>query len=190
VKKNERDGGTGNRAFAFDAVVRAALGRYPFCRGAGEGAAASCLFKSERLGVDPHLFPEDGLGDMDTVAFINATSTRKRDLILSFAIHDEKWPAGIRSLILLRSPAQEWVFEDHERGIAVSMEGADEDEKDLESHLLTEFVFDAEVQRVTVKTPQHSYELDLHKVKPEELDVMKSSLTKMNFDSRTTVIGF
>ena len=126
---------------------------------------------------------------MDSVAHISVTTTKKRDLIVTFAICDEKWPGGIRCLILLRSAAQEHVFEERERGIAVSMEGDDDDTKDIEGHLLTEFAFDAQTRTAAVKTRKHAYDLDLSKVKPDQIAQMWTHLTQMNFDRRAKVVG-
>lgn len=126
---------------------------------------------------------------MDTVARIIATSTKKRDLLLTFAIDDEHLPGNIRCLILLRSAAQEWVFEEHERGIAVSMEGEDGDANDLKSNLLIEFAFDAQTKRATLKTRTHTCDLDLGRTRPEEIAQMQAYLTKMNFDGKTKVVG-
>src|SRR5882724_10383604 len=51
------------------------------------------------------------------------------DLIVSFAIEDTE-PEETKSLILLRTPKYESVFEDHERGVSVSYDEQPDSEAD------------------------------------------------------------
>lgn len=59
------------------------------------------------------------------------TSEDQDDLIVSFAISDEEDPTGVVSLILLRTPQYEFVFEVYERGVKVSHEAWPERKHDL-----------------------------------------------------------
>ncbi len=126
---------------------------------------------------------------MDTVAFITTKMSRKGDLILSFAIEDGRWPGGIRSLVLLRCPKFEGIFEESERGITVSMEGEDEKGSDLEGNLLSECTLDGSAKTICVRTPKHSYDLGLGKVKAQMLEEMRELLARMNFDGKAKLAG-
>ena len=106
------------------------------------------------------------------------------DLILSFAVADEQGVAGIRSLILLRTPEFERLLPEDERGVTVLME----DDGD-EGMLLTRFEFTAEGPSVAVHTKARSYQVALSAVDSEELEEMRSVIQKMNFDSCFKITG-
>lgn len=126
---------------------------------------------------------------MDTVARIIVSTTKKRDLLLTFAIQDDSVPGKIRCIILLRSPGHEKVFEPHEQGIAVSIEGQDDHTKDIEGNLLREFTFDPQTKTATLKTRNHTCHLDLHQSTPAELTQLQTYLTQMNFDAKAQITG-
>lgn len=126
---------------------------------------------------------------MDPAVFINASISKKRDLIFSFALVDEEMPDNIRTLVLLRCPAYEGIFDEDERGVTVSMEGEHEDENDIQGHLLSEFTLNAAAKTVILKTPRRSYELDIRKVAASELAKGLEILGKMNFDGKVKVVG-
>jgi len=127
---------------------------------------------------------------MEVVSFIDTSaSPSKDDLILSFVLRDSRFAGGVRSLVLLRSPKHETVFDDDERGVTVNMEGERNSLHDVRSSLLREFRLDPTGARAEVKTSRKSYELDLHAVDENELKEMKKLLQKMNFDGRVKLAG-
>ena len=107
------------------------------------------------------------------------------DLVLSFAVQRPDDPAAIESLILIRTPKYEFVFEEHERGVKVSFERYDDEEDDY--LLRIEFV-EADMI-VRIQTTSQQYELDVHKVDANELKQMRKILKKMNYDQRFQTSG-
>ena len=101
------------------------------------------------------------------------------DLIVSFAIEDTELEET-KSLILLRTPKYESVFEDHERGVSVSYDEQPDSEADED--LLIRICI---VQNmVTVVSKYHRYELDVSSVDRAKLADACKILRQMNFDSR------
>ena len=115
---------------------------------------------------------------MERVSFI--TIEEKDDLIVSFVIEDAE-PGEIKSLILMRSPKYEFVFEDHERGVNVSHE----DRPDVEDDLLRQISLTPDV--VTIDSTYNRYELDISRVDKKELEKACTILRRMNFDDRFTL---
>jgi hypothetical protein len=97
------------------------------------------------------------------------------DLILSFAVSQPELD-DVRSIILMRTPDFELLFDKSERGVNVSDEAciADEDNR------LNQIEFGENLVRIT--TDAHQLELDLRKVDKEEIEQAKAILQKMNFD--------
>ena len=122
------------------------------------------------------------IGAMETVAFINWQAGD--DLLVSFAIPVDDVPDDVESLTLLRTPKYEGFLDDWERGVKVMPENDDD-----EHELLKEFRFDKDSAIVRFTTENHSYELDVRKVDPDELKNMCAILRKMNFDQRIKLSG-
>lgn len=119
---------------------------------------------------------------METVAFVHTEAGD--DLIVSFAVCAADDPSEIESLTLLRTPKYEQFLEEWERGVKVSFE-LDNDQDDL----LKEACFDEHSAVVRLTTHNRTYELDVHKVDPDELKAMRRVLRKMNFDERVQLSG-
>ena len=113
---------------------------------------------------------------MERVAFIT-TEQRDADLIVSFAIEGEA-PGEVKSLILMRSPKYEFVFDDHERGVNVSHE----DFPERDDELLRRFEVASDV--VTVESTHNRFELDVSRLERNEIAKACAILRKMNFDGR------
>ena len=120
---------------------------------------------------------------MFTAEFISVED-EGTDLILSFAVADEQGVAGIRSLILLRTPEFERLLPEDERGVTVSME-----DDAGEGMLLTRLDFMVEGPSVAVHTTGGRYQVDLGAVDPEEIEGMRSVIRKMNFDGCFKITG-
>ena len=101
-------------------------------------------------------------------------------MILSFAVQRRDDPAEIESLLLLRTPKYEFIFEEHERGVKVSFERHKSDEVDL----LRQVDYSESDAVVRIKTTSRMYELDLRKVSAEEVKKMRTLLMKMNVDRK------
>ena len=114
---------------------------------------------------------------MECVSFIRTEIGD--DLILSFVIEDE--PGEVKSLILMRTPKYEFVFEDYERGVNVSHEDLPDRDDDLLSRIRLASDF------VTIESTYNRYELDVSHVDRKELDEARAILRKMNFDNRFTI---
>ena len=113
---------------------------------------------------------------METVSFISIEDDPP-DLILSFAIWEPDLD-DIRSLILMRTPKYEFVFDEAEHGVRVSDEAWVNGEDDI----LKEIEFGDDL--VKIITNHHQFELDLRKVDKEEINQAQAILEKMNFDNR------
>lgn len=116
---------------------------------------------------------------MEYVSFIS-TEDEPPDLILSFAIWQPELDE-VRSLILIRAPQYEFIFDEAERGVEVSDDAWLNDEYEM----LKEIKFDGDT--VTVVTENHKFELDIRKVKAGEIKEAQNILKRMNFDSRFKV---
>jgi hypothetical protein len=84
----------------------------------------------------------------------------------------------IRSLILLRTPEYEFILDETERGVKVSVEAFSDDEDDM----LKEIEFGDDLIRII--TDHHQFDLDLRKVDKEDIEQAKAFLKRMNFDNR------
>jgi hypothetical protein len=115
---------------------------------------------------------------MERVSFIR--TEEGDDLIVAFAVEDAE-PGEIKSLILMRTPKYEFVFEDHECGVNVSHE----DEPDIEDDLLCQISLAPDV--VTIASTYNRYELDVSRVDKKELEKACTILRRMNFDNRFTL---
>jgi hypothetical protein len=104
------------------------------------------------------------------------------DLIVSFAIEDTE-PEETKSLILLRTPKYESVFEDHERGVSVSYDEQPDSEADEDLLIRISIV----QNMVTVVSKYHRYEFDVSSVDREKLADACKILRQMNFDNRFTL---
>jgi hypothetical protein len=113
---------------------------------------------------------------MDRVVFIT-TEKRDADLIVSFVIEGEA-PGGVKSLILMRSPKYEFVFDDHERGVNVSHE----DFPERDDELLRRIEIASDV--VTIESTHNRFELDVSRVERKEITKACTILRMMNFDDR------
>jgi hypothetical protein len=120
---------------------------------------------------------------MERVSFI--TVQTGDDLILSFAVQRHDDPPEIDSLILMRTPKYEVIFEEHERGVRVSYERYDDDEDDL----LQEFDYAEGDATIRIRTASREYELDVRKVDAADLKKMRAILTKMNYDQKFQTTG-
>src|SRR5688572_29641899 len=113
----------------------------------------------------------------ERVGFI--TTEANTDLIVSFAIQGVE--PGVISLILLRTPEDEALLDENERGVTVSHESYPEQE-------------DEQLRRIsrtgsliTIETASSRYELDVSRVDTDELKETRRILKLMNFDRRFTL---
>jgi hypothetical protein len=118
---------------------------------------------------------------MERVAFI--TTETGDDLVLSFAVQCHDDASEIESLILMRTPKYEFILEAHERGVSVSFGAFEEDD------LLQKISYSAEDGIVCIQTISRKYELDVHKVDPNDLKKMRKLLKKMNYDQSFQASG-
>ncbi len=107
---------------------------------------------------------------MEQISFI--TTEDGDDLIVSFAISEN---FDVRSLTLLRTPKYEPILDKHERGVSVSFKN-----DDIENDLLLKLTIECE--KIVLKTQHNEYLVDIHAVDPEEINLAKIILEKMNFD--------
>jgi hypothetical protein len=112
---------------------------------------------------------------MKKVGFI--TTEDNEDLIVSFAIPVTDY-ADVKSLIFLRTPKYEFIFDDQERGVKVSYDDFLDDEDDL----LEEIEIKGGIVRIT--TNHRSYKLNIQSVDDDEVKKAVKMLKKMNFDQR------
>lgn len=115
------------------------------------------------------------LRNMERVVFI--TTQQRDDLIVSFAIEGEA-PGEVKSLILMRAPKYEFVFDDHERGVNVSHE----DFSERDDELLRRIQLGSAA--VTIESTHNRFELDVSRVERKEVEKACAILRKMNFDDR------
>lgn len=103
------------------------------------------------------------------------TTENTDNLIISFAIPEDNY-GGVISLILLRIPKFDMIYEEWERGVQVSDERTDRDDEFLEEFSLTD-------QTVQISTNAAKYSLDISKIDEEEIQELKKVIKKMNYDS-------
>ena len=117
---------------------------------------------------------------MDVVSFMEIEEDEK-DLIISFALDDGG--GNIKSLILHRTLFYEYVMPDEERGTNVSLEG---DYLEYE-HLnrLESIELDPPILRI--KSRFRFYEIDAHRLEPQEFEQIERSLARQNYDGRFEV---
>jgi hypothetical protein len=118
---------------------------------------------------------------MERVAFITAETGD--DLVLSFAVQCHDDASEIESLILIRTPKYEFILEEFERGVSVSFGQFEDDD------LLKTISYSAEDGIVRIETASRKYELDVHKVDPDDLKKMRKLLKKMNYDQSFQTSG-
>ena len=120
---------------------------------------------------------------MEKVWFTTAESGD--DLVLAFAVRRHDAPSEIESLIMIRTPRLEFIFEEHERGVKVSFDRYVNDEADL----LKRFDYSASDAVVRIQTTLRVYELDIREVDGGEVREMCKLLEKMNFDQKFMMSG-
>ena len=114
------------------------------------------------------------------VQFIDLEENDK-DLIVSFAIDD---PAtGIKSLILLRTPFYEELFDEEERGVKVTMEDDHYEQEDF--NMLKSINISSE--EISVISTFREYRLDISIITESELDEIVRLLQKQNYDGRFVI---
>jgi hypothetical protein len=111
------------------------------------------------------------------VEFISLEDSDK-DIIVSFAIDD--FEMGVKSLILHRTLFFEYLLEEAERGVKVSLEGDYFDDEDF--NILHEITI-ADHQ-IDIKSSFRSYELDVSGIEEREIRDMVRLLNKQNYDNR------
>jgi hypothetical protein len=121
---------------------------------------------------------------MERVSFI--TVEAGDDLILSFAVQRHDDPSEIESLILLRTPKYEFIFEEHERGVRVSFERF---HNSAEDDFLQKIEYAEGARIVRIRTLSREYELDVRRVDGDDLKKMRGILKKMNYDQKFQTSG-
>ena len=106
-------------------------------------------------------------------------------MVLSFAVQRHDDPSAIESLILMRTPKYEFIFEEHERGVKVSFERHEDDEDDF----LRKIDYADSDAVVRIQTTSQKYELDIRRVSADEVKKMRSLLKKMNYDQKFETSG-
>jgi hypothetical protein len=120
---------------------------------------------------------------MERVSFITAEAGD--DLILSFAVQRRDDPSEIESLILMRTPKYEFIFEEHERGVKISFERHREGEDDF----LRRIDYSESDAMVRIQTTSQDIELDIRKVGADEVKKMRNLLKRMNYDQKFQASG-
>ncbi len=110
------------------------------------------------------------------VQFIDIDKEDK-DLILSFAIHEDSDPYGVKSLNLMRTPCYEQFLTPFEQGVRVTFEDDQDEINMLESIKVEPYL-------VEIKSTNASYLLDMKRVDEEEIEIMIEFLDKLNFDKK------
>ena len=105
------------------------------------------------------------------------------DLIVGFAIAPTGDPMGVNNLILMRAPKYEGLLPPEERGVLVTYDGSDEEER---GYLRAVTLGEGEAH---IQTGSCLYALDLSEVDPAEIDLMSKVLKKMNFDGSLRIMG-
>jgi len=83
----------------------------------------------------------------------------------------------------MRTPKYEFILEEYERGVSVSFGQFEEDD------LLQKISYSAEEGVVCIQTTSRKYELDVHKIDPDDLKKMRKILKKMNYDQSFQTSG-
>jgi hypothetical protein len=117
---------------------------------------------------------------MEIVSFMDVEETDK-DLIISFAL--DMGDGYIKTLLLHRTLFCEFIMPEDERGTKVSMEGCEITEDHL--NVLENVIFDGNVMKIKARFSSH--EINLQKVEQEEVEEMKASLKRHNFDDRFVI---
>jgi hypothetical protein len=110
----------------------------------------------------------------ERVQFISLEDTDK-DIVISFALDDPEM--GIKSLILHRTLFFEFLLDEEERGVNVSLE---DDEEDL--NMLQEITIGEE--RIEISSSFREYQLDVSDIEQGEIKNMVKLLEKQNYDHR------
>lgn len=116
---------------------------------------------------------------MDIVSFIDIEETDK-DLIISFAL--DIGEGYIKSLILHRTLFCEFIMPEEERGTKVSLEDLELDIDKEHRNTLECVSFDEKIMKITARFSSH--EINLRKLPLEDVEQIKESLIKHNFDDR------
>jgi len=116
---------------------------------------------------------------MDIVSFMDIEETDK-DLIISFAL--DIGEGYIKTLLLHRTLFCEFIMPEEERGTKVSLEDLDLDTEEEHMNTLECVTFDEKIMKITARFSSH--EINLRKLQLEEIDQIKESLIKHNFDDR------
>jgi len=116
------------------------------------------------------------------VEFI-AIERDENDLILSFAIKDEK--TGVKSLILHRTLFCEEFIPDDERGVKVSLEGESFPEESLN---MLESI-EISKNKITIKAKYRSYLVNVSKIDKADISELKLLVSKQNYDNRFKIIN-
>ena len=115
---------------------------------------------------------------MDHVDFI--TTETGDDLIVSFAICGDE-PGEVRSVTLLRTPKYEFIMDASERGVPVS----DEDLENDDRNILESITFLGFQVHIVSRLTEHR--LDCIDVDPTEVADAKKIVHQMNFDNQFRV---
>lgn len=119
---------------------------------------------------------------MDVIKFMDIEETDK-DLIISFAI--DIGDGDINTLLLHRTLFYETLLPEEERGTKVSLENEDLTEEEQFMNTLERVAFDGSVLRIKALFSDH--EIDLRKLEIKEIEQIKDSLARHNFDGRFEV---
>lgn len=117
---------------------------------------------------------------MDIVSFMDMEETDK-DLIISFAL--DMGDGYIKTLLLHRTLFCEFIMPEDERGTKVSLEGSDIAQEQL--NVLESVILDGNVMKIKARFSFH--EISLRKVEQQEIEAMKASLERHNFDDRFVI---
>ena len=112
---------------------------------------------------------------MENASFI--TTEDGDDLIVSFAIPIDEY-GDVKSLTLLRTPKYEFILDESERGVDVSLDDFMDDNKNLLENITIKG------DLVTIKSAYRTYTVSVADVDDAEIEQAKRVLRKMNFDER------
>ncbi len=116
---------------------------------------------------------------MDIVSFMDIEETDK-DLTISFAL--DIGEGYIKTLLLHRTLFCEFIMPEEDCGTKVSLEDLDLDIAEEHMNTLECVTFDEKIMKITARFSSH--EINLRKLQLEEIDQIKESLVKHNFDDR------
>ncbi len=120
---------------------------------------------------------------MESVDFI--TTESGKDLIVAFAISAPDSFAGIKSLLLLRTPKYEVFLEEWERGVRVTFER----NRVADPAILKAVEYSETHQTVRLRTTTARYHLDVRKLQAKDLKRMCEVLRLMNYDQSFEASG-